>query len=98
MSTPLDTLCEDTGQLAYALTARPSRAVAAALVCAIIANVRMAGTASQADAPPVSDTNGSPPEAVDAQLSINLDNGLSADGPFGCDNPRKDPAHADTSA
>jgi hypothetical protein len=93
MSTPLDILCEETGELAYALTARPSRAVAAALVCAIIANVRMAGAASQAAAPPVSDTNGSPPEAVDAQLSINL-----PDGPFGCDNPRADPAHADTSA
>jgi hypothetical protein len=93
MSTPLEILCEETGELAYALTARPSRAVAAALVCAIIANVRMAGSASQAAAPPVSDTNGSPPEDVDAQLSINL-----PDGPFGCDNPRADPAHADTSA
>jgi hypothetical protein len=93
MSSPLDILCEETGELAYALTARPSRAVTAALVCAIIANVRMAGSASQAAAPPVSDTNGSPPEDVDAQLSINL-----PDGPFGCDNPRKDPAHADTSA
>jgi hypothetical protein len=90
--TPLEVLCEETGELAYALTARPSRAVAAALICAIIANVRMAGSASQATAPPVSDTNGSPPEAVDAQLSITL-----GDGPFGCDNPRKDPAHADTS-
>jgi hypothetical protein len=89
--TPLDMLCEDTGELAYALTARPSRAVTAALVCAIIANVRLAGTASEVAAPPVSDTNGSPPGAVDAQLSINL-----PDEMFGCDIQKAEPA--DTSA
>jgi hypothetical protein len=92
LNTSLDLLCDETAELAYALTARPSRAVASALVRAIIDNVRLAGGAPAPASPrPPSDTNGSDPADADRQLWIEL-----AETDLGKAHHRL--AHADTSA